>query len=76
MPPAERQVVNTSPIPQIMALCGEMPDATAHRHYLEQLPPRQLQQRLDDLLESEKKHAGRWYGGRTVEPTRPQLTPA
>jgi hypothetical protein len=54
-------------IDAILALCGEMPDAAKHRHYLEQLPARQLAQRLEDLRASEKKHADRWYGGRDIE---------
>lgn len=54
-------------IDHIMRLCGDMPNALAHRHYLEQLPGAQQEQRLEDLRDSEKKHAARWYGGRDIE---------
>jgi hypothetical protein len=50
-------------IERIMTICGAMPNPAAHRHYLEQLPTRQLQQRLQDLQASEEHHAGRWVGG-------------
>jgi hypothetical protein len=53
-------------IDHIMQLSGEMPNAPAHRHYLEQLPVSHLEQRLEDLRTSEKKHAGRWYGGQDI----------
>lgn len=57
-------------IKHIMAICGDMPNPFAHRHYLEQLNPLQLQARLDDLRESEQKHAARWvYPRREVRPT-------
>lgn len=42
-------------VDRIMVLSGSMPNALAHRHYLEQLPPRQQQNRLDDLVESEER---------------------
>jgi hypothetical protein len=54
-------------IDHIMKLCGDMPNAPAHRHYLEQLPVSHQEQRLEDLRDSEKKHAGRWYGGQCIE---------
>lgn len=46
-------------VDRIMALSGSMPNALAHRHYLEQLPPAQQQRRLDDLAESEERFAQR-----------------
>lgn len=61
-------------ITRIMSLCGDMPNATRHRHYLEQLPAPQLQRRLEDLEASEKQHAGRWYGGADIQ--QPQLNRA
>lgn len=61
-------------VDRIMTICGPMPNALAHRHYLEQLHPRQQQARLDALLESEARHAGRWFGGRDLE--QPGLTRA
>ena len=63
--------MNATTITRIMTICGDMPNAAAHRHYLEQLPVSHQEQRLADLLESEKKHAGRWYGGGDIE--QPQL---
>lgn len=42
-------------VDRIMALSGSMPNAEAHRHYLEQLPLRVQQARLDDLVESEER---------------------
>lgn len=55
--------MNATVITRILAICGDVPSVEKHRHYLEQLPAMQLQRRLEDLEASEKKHAGRWYGG-------------
>lgn len=54
----------TATIERIMQLCGDMPNPAAHRHYLEQLRTRELQQRLADLEASEARHGGRWVAGR------------
>lgn len=44
-----------STVDRIMALSGSMPNPLAHRHWLEQLPPRHQKARLDDLIESEER---------------------
>lgn len=62
-----RHAMNATLVTRIMMLCGDMPNAARHRHYLEQLPVAQLQQRLEYLTASEKRHSGRWYGGRDIE---------
>lgn len=67
-------------VDRIMALSGSMPNPLAHRHWLEQLPPRQQKSRLDDLIESEERFLKRdplhcsapWSYRRSTTLTPPQ----
>lgn len=71
MPP--RAVMSrTDTINAIMALCNYMPKPLAHRRYLEGLKDRELEQRLQDLAESEQNHQRRrngWHRQMNLVPT-------
>ena len=66
-------MVNDSIIREILALSGPLPDAGAHRRWLETLLETRLQARLVALRESAGRRTG---GGQWERPAHRQLRPA